>query len=696
MGPTSLPTKQPVVSYPPTTQPTSEPSALPSTQPTNEPTRAPSSIMPSSRPTLTPTGEPSARPTWFGESSQPTRNFDNANVSGMVELFPLSADYCLPVEIRIRLAFHKLVAAGEYVFIGTPGITSGRCEVPHKGGGILSMLMSNSSQLTGRYYEGDYSDNFKSSRMRFLVLQPLQAQQTYYLRIDRANGLKRTCVHNQSWAVTLGHNPMVDINGPPRPTTYSSVGWISFRDSHPLNCFQYYTGLNFYPPYPQQRTTINFTFMIPFTLNAGDYIVLHLPGFTNKKANYPLDMLVNTTGANYRIGVGKDVHGMNATSNTATSALFANTTEGEPDLAMTFSTDYMWRGTWLEGTNTTGELAFNHSRLILYPLGEELNNRMIWVSLNGFENHLISQLGRIANYSGFTVEIFSTAFRLNRTRVMTSAGIGPGCDDFGGCHNSGVCNYEFSRCECFDGFGSAADIAAADANSFTPDCLALACPKGPASVAMERVSGEGYHRDVECSNNGMCDRSKGRCSCFTGFEGVACQRRTCPGEPLCSGRGMCYSMSQLTAVSTALPLRWDSTEVVYDSLGNYTNLQYDVTGNGDTGARIRKGWDAHLSQACVCDSGWPVGLGAGQTQQAEFFGPSCELRRCPSGDDPISPLVDETNCTGKAMFAGGNVGSAGNLCHVDCSNQGHCDYNTGICNCIPRFTGAACNIRGKF
>jgi hypothetical protein len=243
-----------------------------------------------------------------------------------------------------------------------------------------------------------------------------------------------------------------------------------------------------------------------------------------------------------------------------------------------------------------------------------------------------------------------------------------------------------SRCECFDGFGSPADVAAADSNTFKPDCTALACPAAPAYVAMERIPGEGYHRPVECSNNGMCDRTKGHCKCFAGFEGAACDRRMCPGTPPCSGRGRCYSLSQLTAIPTALPLSPDSTEVVYQSLPVNADGLYTPT---------RGSWDGHLGHACVCDSGWAVGLGAGQTQQAEFFGPSCELRRCPSGDDPISRLVDETDCTGKAT-AGGQVGAYGNLCHVDCSNQGECDYATGVCACRSGFTGAACNIRGRF
>ena len=48
----------------------------------------------------------------------------------------------------------------------------------------------------------------------------------------------------------------------------------------------------------------------------------------------------------------------------------------------------------------------------------------------------------------------------------------------------------------------------------------------------------------------------------------------------------------------------------------------------------------------MCDSGWSVGLDSGETQLAEWFGPDCSLRRCPSGDDPWT-TVDETNCNKK-------------------------------------------------
>lgn len=56
-------------------------------------------------------------------------------------------------------------------------------------------------------------------------------------------------------------------------------------------------------------------------------------------------------------------------------------------------------------------------------------------------------------------------------------------------------------------------------------------------------------------------------------------------------------------------------------------------------------WDEEMIHGCVCDSAWEVGLGSGQTQEPEWFGPDCSLRHCPSGDDPNTDQ-DETDCSG--------------------------------------------------
>ena len=68
-------------------------------------------------------------------------------------------------------------------------------------------------------------------------------------------------------------------------------------------------------------------------------------------------------------------------------------------------------------------------------------------------------------------------------------------------------------------------------------------------------------------------------------------------------------------------------------------------------------WDMHKGQACLCESSWEVGFGSGQRQLSEFFGPGCQYRRCPSGDDPLTEDPDPTDTTD------------GNGVETDCQNK---------------------------
>ncbi|CAM9822350.1 unnamed protein product, partial [Discosporangium mesarthrocarpum] len=99
-------------------------------------------------------------------------------------------------------------------------------------------------------------------------------------------------------------------------------------------------------------------------------------------------------------------------------------------------------------------------------------------------------------------------------------------------------------------------------------------------------------------------------------------------------------------------------------------------------------WDEEKIYGCVCDSSWAVGLGDGETQEPEWFGPDCSHRHCPSGDDPNTD-ADETACEN----ATSSSGRAGNLCQVDCSNRGTCDYSTGLCSCYTGYYGHSCNAK---
>jgi len=91
---------------------------------------------------------------------------------------------------------------------------------------------------------------------------------------------------------------------------------------------------------------------------------------------------------------------------------------------------------------------------------------------------------------------------------------------------------------------------------------------------------------MECSNKGDCDRTTGECKCFDGYEGVACQRASCPNS--CSGHGVCKSAKQLAAADH----------------GN-----------------IYKLWDKLSTMGCECDAG--------------FSGPDCSEKLCKHGVDPL-------------------------------------------------------------
>lgn len=69
------------------------------------------------------------------------------------------------------------------------------------------------------------------------------------------------------------------------------------------------------------------------------------------------------------------------------------------------------------------------------------------------------------------------------------------------------------------------------------------------------------------------------------------------------------------------------------------------------------------------------------------------LGHCPTGNDPSTDDVDETACDGKTAAGGFAVGGAGNVCLVECSNRGLCNYKTGTCQCFRGFTGFACQLK---
>ena len=251
--------------------------------------------------------------------------------------------------------------------------------------------------------------------------------------------------------------------------------------------------------------------------------------------------------------------------------------------------------------------------------------------------------------------------------------MGTGCLDLNKCNKNGDCDYCLEKCACYSGYGSSTDIVSGG-GGLDGTCSQRVCPAGKA-IGDLAISATVAHSFSECSNFGTCDRSTGICKCFPPFGGSACDKMLCPND--CSGHGRCLTIGEISLLDAGYPA---TRSFLYGS----------GAGIGSTA------WDHDITSTCLCDSSWPVGVRNGERQLTEYFGPDCSLKRCPSGDDPYT-LKDETICQGKSQtgssVVAGNAGEYGNICHVDCSNRGVCDYSIGRCDCFPGSWGDACENR---
>ncbi|CAM9183112.1 unnamed protein product [Chrysoparadoxa australica] len=151
------------------------------------------------------------------------------------------------------------------------------------------------------------------------------------------------------------------------------------------------------------------------------------------------------------------------------------------------------------------------------------------------------------------------------------------CNGHGACEGSNGASAK--ACSCFNGWTGA-------------DCSLQTCPQGyawnDAALGVDSA-----HNWAECSLRGACDRTTGVCSCDSGFEGQACERRTCPGN--CYDHGRCLSMKYYASLKDP---------------GEGTIHDYSAV------------WDADQMFGCVCDEG--------------YSGPDCSQRECAVGDDPLT------------------------------------------------------------
>ncbi len=185
---------------------------------------------------------------------------------------------------------------------------------------------------------------------------------------------------------------------------------------------------------------------------------------------------------------------------------------------------------------------------------------------------------------------FSLIFTIYNWNLIESA-----CDNQ--CSGNGVCSTD-DICQCYANFG-------VGLSHQSGDCSDRICPYDISWADTPDFYGT-FHKYTECSSRGICDRGSGQCNCFTGYEGVACQRQSCPND--CSGHGTCEYIEDLT-----LPLTWNDYTSPEPLPASWDTVTYN-------------NWDKKKVRACVCD---PL--------YGDF---DCSKRMCPYGPDILDELDD--------------------------------------------------------
>ncbi|RLN69096.1 hypothetical protein BBJ29_000697 [Phytophthora kernoviae] len=165
------------------------------------------------------------------------------------------------------------------------------------------------------------------------------------------------------------------------------------------------------------------------------------------------------------------------------------------------------------------------------------------------------------------------------TGVVLVGGAGESCPN--SCSDNGVCDKNLV-CRCHEGY-------------FGYDCSLKQCPVGKSWGTITGV--DEAHEPAECSGRGTCAYGSGSCVCQSGFTGNACQYTECLES--CLNHGKCISMKILAEKEVISRELYDQDVYVYDQL-----------------------WDFDVIHGCQCDAG--------------FHGPSCSLKTCPDGDDPLT------------------------------------------------------------
>ena len=205
---------------------------------------------------------------------------------------------------------------------------------------------------------------------------------------------------------------------------------------------------------------------------------------------------------------------------------------------------------------------------------------------------------------------------------------------------------------------------------------------GPHCITNSTHLGTQHFCPGNCSSRGLCINET--CFCDPGYVDADCSKHststnvTCFSN--CHGHGLCFNHS------CDCDIGWSGSTCEID-----LSVRFNCTGTNCTAPdtlnhaclRDCSGHGSCINSHCFCDPGW--------------FGPSCDLQRCPGYSIGLSGHV---NCSGHGACSDAGMCSCESgwtgpdcshlSCMFDCHDNGDC--RNGTCFCQPGFMGSLCEL----
>ncbi len=253
------------------------------------------------------------------------------------------------------------------------------------------------------------------------------------------------------------------------------------------------------------------------------------------------------------------------------------------------------------------------------------------------------------------------------------------------CSNMGICDRNTGKCKCRTGFGG-------------PSCELLMCPLGRSiRDRQEQCSGHGrclslreaakrqdYIQFIESTTYDEWDADMLQsCACDEGWSGRSCELRSCPkgDDPDTPGVDEvqlieCSCTTNLCEGGIYLSYKGEKTlKIPYNAPDNLIKYRLEELSTIEE-------VDVHIK------------IGTLMCSEASDSSLTAITIKLPQGDSP--PLILETygglsgtittyNDGAYSMVDPHIESAKGTKEHVECSNRGFCNYNSGICRCLPGF-----------